>query len=66
MTDDLIVAEWDVDLSVVDAKDVEDIKAKEQRKQRVMELIKEEGLDTDEELMKEVREAFDGILEIQK
>ncbi len=66
MSDDLIVAEWEVDLSVVDAKDVEDIKAKEQRKQRVMELIKEEGLDTDEELMKEVREAFDGILEIQK
>lgn len=42
MTDDLIVAEEELDLAVVDAAEVEDFKAKEQKKARVMELIKEE------------------------
>jgi hypothetical protein len=42
MADDLIVAEEDIDLAVIDANQVEDFKAKEQKKARVMELIKEE------------------------
>ena len=42
MADDLIVAEEDIDLAVIDANEVEDFKAKEQKKARVMELIKEE------------------------
>lgn len=66
MTDDLIVAEGEVDLSVVDATEIEAIKAKEQKKARVMELIKEEWLDQDAEFMEEVSQAFDGILEIEK
>ena len=42
MADDLIVAEEEIDLAVIDAHEVEDIKAKELKKARVMELIKEE------------------------
>lgn len=66
MTDDLIVAEEELDLTLVDAKDIEAVKAREQKKARVMELIKEEWLDKDPEFMKEISQAFDGILEIQK
>ncbi|MEI8092180.1 MAG: hypothetical protein WCG98_08550 [bacterium] len=42
MTDNQIVAEEEIDLSLIDAKEIEDLKAKEQKKKRVMELIKEE------------------------
>lgn len=66
MSDDLIVAEEELDLAVIDAAEVEDLKAKEQKKARVMELIKEEWLDKDPEFMEEISQAFDGILEIQK
>jgi hypothetical protein len=66
MADDLIVAEEEIDLAVIDAHEVEDIKAKELKKARVMELIKEEWLDQDPEFMEEISQAFDGILEIQK
>lgn len=66
MADDLIVAEEDIDLAVIDANEVEDFKAKEQKKARVMELIKEEWLDKDPEFMEEISQAFDGILGIQK
>ncbi|MEI7562766.1 MAG: hypothetical protein WCJ39_03485 [bacterium] len=58
--------EEDLDLQVVDADEIEKLKAAEQKKERVMELIKEEGLDKDPEFMQEVLQAFDGILEIQK
>ncbi len=66
MTDNQIVAEEEIDLSLIDAKEIEDLKAKEQKKKRVMELIKEEWLDKDPEFMEEISQAFDGILEIQK
>jgi len=66
MSDDQIVIEEDLDLQVVDADEIEKLKAAEQKKERVMELIKEEGLDKDPEFMQEVLQAFDGILEIQK
>lgn len=55
-----------VDLSVVDAKELENLKEKQAKIDRVMKIIKENNLQDDEEFMKEVREAFDGILEIQK
>jgi len=42
MADELIVAEEELDLTVVDANEIESLKAKEERKQWVMELIKEE------------------------
>ena len=66
MADDLIVAEEELDLTLVDATEIEDSKAKEQKKARIMELIKEEWLDKDPEFMEEISQAFDGILEIQK
>ena len=66
MTDEQVVLEEDLDLAVVDAEEIEKMRAAEQKKNRVMELIKEEGLDKDPEFMQEVLEAFDGILEIQK
>ena len=64
--DDQIVIEEDLDMAVVDAEEIEKMRAAEQKKNRVMELIKEEGLDKDPEFMEEVLQAFDGILEIQK
>jgi len=64
--DDQIVAEEELDLAVIDAHEVEDFKAKEQKKAWIMELIKEEWLDQDPEFMEEISQAFDGILEIQK
>ena len=66
MADDLIVAEEELDLTLIDATEIEDVKAKEQKKARIMELIKEEWLDQDPEFMEEISQAFDGILEIQK
>ena len=66
MTDDLIVAEEELDLTLVDATEIEDIKAKDQKQKRILELIKEEWLDQDPEFMEEISQAFDGILEIQK
>jgi len=42
MTDDLIVAEEELDLTLVDATEIEDIKAKDQKQKRILELIKEE------------------------
>ncbi len=56
----------DVDLAVVDAKELKKIKEKQEKIERVMWLIKENWLDKDPEFMNEVMEAFDGILEIQK
>ena len=66
MTDEQIVLEEDLDMAVVDAEEIEKMRAAEQKKNRVMELIKEKGLDKDPEFMEEVLQAFDGILEIQK
>ena len=66
MTDDQIVIEEDLDLAVVDASEIEALKAKEAKIDRVMKLIKENGLDKDQAFMEEVMEAFDGILEIEK
>jgi hypothetical protein len=65
MADDFVLEE-DLDMAVVDAEEIEKMRAAEQKKNRVMELIKEEGLDKDPEFMEEVLQAFDGILEIQK
>jgi hypothetical protein len=42
----------------------ESLAAKDQRKNRVIELIKEEWLDDDPELMKAVADAFDGRLDM--
>jgi hypothetical protein len=53
-----------VDLAVVDAKELKKIKEKQEKIDRVMKLIKENNLDKDEEFMKEVMEAFDGILDV--
>lgn len=66
MADDLIVAEEEIDLSIVDANEIDEVKAKEQKKARVMELIKEEWLDQDPEFMEEIQQAFDGILDVEK
>jgi hypothetical protein len=59
MADDDFVLEEDLDMAVVDAEEIEKMRAAEQKKNRVMELIKEEGLDKDPEFMEEVLQAFD-------
>lgn len=64
--DDQILIEEDLDLSVVDAKDIKKLKAKQEKIDRVMKLIKENNLEKDPKFMEEIMEAFDGILEIQK
>lgn len=43
-----------IDLSVIDAKDIEKIKGKKKRADRVMEVIHENGLDKDKEFMDEI------------
>ncbi len=44
-----------VDLSVIDAKDLEKIEEKKKKMDRVMEVIHENGLDNNEEFMKEIK-----------
>jgi hypothetical protein len=66
MADDQIVIEEDLDLEIIDAKDLKKAKEKQAKIDRVIGLIKENGLDKDQEFMEEIMEAFDGILEIQK
>lgn len=55
-----------VDLAVVDAKELKKLKEKQEKIDRIMNLIRENNLQHDQEFMKEVSEAFDGILEIQE
>lgn len=56
----------DVDMSVVDAEELKRLKEKQEKIDRIMNVIRENNLQNDKEFMKEVSEAFDGILEIQK
>jgi hypothetical protein len=55
-----------VNLAVVDAKEIKKLKEKQEKIDWVIQLIKENNLDKDQEFMEEVMEAFDGILEIQQ
>ena len=64
---DMEYIEDDTDEEVLDEvlpPDPEALAAKEKRKDRVMGLLKEEGLDSDPDLMKAVEEAFDGRLDM--
>ncbi|MFA7717325.1 MAG: hypothetical protein WC875_01250 [Candidatus Absconditabacterales bacterium] len=60
----MVAKDQPVDLAVVDAKELKKIKEKQEKIDRVMKLIKENNLDKDPEFMKEVMEAFDGILDM--
>lgn len=45
-----------VDLSIIDAKDLEKIEQKKKKIDRVMGVIHENGLDENEEFMKEIKD----------
>jgi hypothetical protein len=51
--------ETPIDLSVIDAKQLENIKGKKDRAAWVMQIIKENGLDKDQVFMNEI----DGLIE---
>lgn len=46
--------EDDIDLSVIDAKELEKIQGKKDRADRVQQVIRENGLDKDKEFMDEI------------
>ena len=45
-----------IDLSIIDDKDIKKIQAKQKKIQRVMEVIRENGLEKDKEFMEEIDE----------
>ncbi len=51
-----------IDLSIIDAKDLEKIKGKKKRADRVMELIHEHGLDKDKTFMEEIESLIEELL----
>ena len=60
MTQDLTWEE-DVSLSVVDADQAQKLKEKERKVARLMEVIKEHGLENDKEFMNTIVDAIEGI-----
>ncbi len=51
-----------IDLSVIDAKDLEKLKGKKKRADRVMEVIRENGLNKDKEFMDEINPLIEELL----
>ena len=48
-----------IDLSIIDGKDIQKLKEKKKRIERVMEVIHENGLEKDKEFMKEITELME-------
>ena len=61
MTEEELI-EDDVDLSVIDAKDIEKIHDKKKRLNRVMDVIQENGLDKDPAFMEEIIPLIDALV----
>ncbi|EKD25631.1 MAG: hypothetical protein ACD_80C00011G0018 [uncultured bacterium (gcode 4)] len=51
-----------IDLSIIDDKDIKKIQAKKERLDRVMDVIKENGLDKDEKFMEEMEDLIDALI----
>ena len=51
-----------IDLSVIDAKELEKIKGKKQRADRIQQVIRENGLDKDKEFMDEIDPLIEELL----
>ena len=51
-----------IDLSIIDDKDIKKIQAKKKRLDRVMDVIKENGLDKDEKFMDEMEDLIDALI----
>jgi len=51
-----------IDLSILDVKEVEKIKNKKERADRVMKIIREYGLDKDKEFMDEINPLLEELL----
>ncbi len=51
-----------IDLSVIDAKEIEKIKGKKARADRIQQIIRENGLDKDEEFMNEIDPLIEELL----
>lgn len=51
-----------IDLSILDVKEVEKIKNKKERADRVMKIIREYGLDKDKEFMDEIDPLLEELL----
>jgi hypothetical protein len=61
MTDANIPIEL-TDLSIIDAKDLEKIKGKKKRADRVMQVVRENGLEKDKEFMDEIDPLIEELL----
>lgn len=53
--------QFEADISIIDASELEKMKEKEKKIERIMWLVKENALDKDQEFMDAVTDAFDGI-----
>lgn len=51
-----------IDLSIIDDADIKKIQAKKERLDRVMDVIKENGLDKDEKFMSEMEDLIDALI----
>jgi len=51
-----------IDLSIIDAKDIEKIQWKKKRADRVLQVIHENGLDKDKEFMNEIDPLIEELL----
>ena len=51
-----------IDLSILDAEDIEKITVKKQRADRVLQVIRENGLDKDKEFMNEIDPLIEELL----
>lgn len=51
-----------IDLSIIDAKEIEKIKGKKNRADRVLQVIRENGLDKDKEFMDEIDPLIEELL----
>lgn len=54
--------EDDIELSVIDAEEVEKLQKKKKKIQRVKEVIRENGLEHDQEFMKEIDDLIKWLL----
>ncbi len=51
-----------IDLSIIDAQELEKIQGKKQRADRVLQVIRENGLDKDKEFMEEIDPLIEELL----
>lgn len=53
--------QFEADISIIDSSELEKMKEKEKKIERIMWLVKENALDKDQEFMDAVTDAFEGI-----